>query len=99
MGTLRFDLNSLATAKAGKEEKKKALALRKDFIRSVSTAAAGSGQRGWLSCACCCCASAVSAAVPSRSHLNMQRRKDIKWLLQCRFVSSIGKRACRSRSA
>lgn len=38
MGTLRFDLNSLAVAKAGKEEKKKALALRKDFIRSVSTA-------------------------------------------------------------
>jgi photosystem II oxygen-evolving enhancer protein 3 len=35
LGTLRFDLNSLATAKAGKEEKKKALALRKDFIRSV----------------------------------------------------------------
>lgn len=36
LGTLRFDLNSLATAKTGKEEKKKALALRKDFIRSVS---------------------------------------------------------------
>lgn len=36
LGTLRFDLNSLATAKPGKEEKKKALALRKDFIRSVS---------------------------------------------------------------
>jgi photosystem II oxygen-evolving enhancer protein 3 len=35
LGTLRFDLNSLATAKPGKEEKKKALALRKDFIRSV----------------------------------------------------------------
>lgn len=36
LGTLRFDLNSLATAKPGREEKKKALALRKDFIRSVS---------------------------------------------------------------
>jgi hypothetical protein len=36
MGTLRFDLNTLATAKTGKEEKKAALALRKDFIRSVS---------------------------------------------------------------
>jgi photosystem II oxygen-evolving enhancer protein 3 len=37
MGTLRFDLNTLATAKTGKEEKKAALALRKEFIRSVST--------------------------------------------------------------
>ncbi|KAF6256083.1 oxygen-evolving enhancer protein 3, chloroplastic [Scenedesmus sp. NREL 46B-D3] len=35
MGTLRFDLNTLATAKTGKEEKKAALALRKQFIRSV----------------------------------------------------------------
>lgn len=35
MGTLRFDLNTLASAKTGKEEKKAALALRKDFIRSV----------------------------------------------------------------
>lgn len=38
MGTLRFDLNTLASAKTGKEEKKAALALRKDFIRSVSEA-------------------------------------------------------------
>jgi hypothetical protein len=36
MGTLRFDLNTLAVAKTGKEEKKAALALRKEFIRSVS---------------------------------------------------------------
>jgi photosystem II oxygen-evolving enhancer protein 3 len=35
VGTLRFDLNTLASAKAGKEEKKKALALRKDFLAAV----------------------------------------------------------------
>eukprot|EP00879_Flechtneria_rotunda_P000732 GHRR01000852.1.p1 GENE.GHRR01000852.1~~GHRR01000852.1.p1 ORF type:complete len:226 (+),score=89.55 GHRR01000852.1:69-680(+) len=34
VGTLRFDLNSLASTKT-KEQKKKALALRKEFIRSV----------------------------------------------------------------
>jgi hypothetical protein len=33
-GTLRFDLNTLAQTKA-KEEKKKALELRKDFIAKV----------------------------------------------------------------
>lgn len=58
MGTLRFDLNSLASAKS-KEEKKAALALRKDFIRSVS----------WLGgCRCMhgyrCCAAAGVAAPP-----------------------------------
>ena len=35
VGTLRFDLNVLASAKAGKEEKKAALALRKDFLAAV----------------------------------------------------------------
>lgn len=35
MGTLRFDLNSLAGTKPGKEEKRKAYALRKQFIKSV----------------------------------------------------------------
>jgi len=35
-GTLRFDLNTLAQTKA-KEEKKKALELRKDFIAKVET--------------------------------------------------------------
>jgi photosystem II oxygen-evolving enhancer protein 3 len=34
-GTLRFDLNTLAQTKA-KDEKKKALELRKDFITKVS---------------------------------------------------------------
>ena len=34
VGTLRFDLNTLAQAKP-KEEKKKALELRKDFIAKV----------------------------------------------------------------
>ena len=38
VGTLRFDLNTLASAKSSKDEKKKALALRKDFITSVSGA-------------------------------------------------------------
>ena len=31
----RLDLNTLASAKTGKEDKKKALALRKDFIAAV----------------------------------------------------------------
>ena len=35
VGTLRFDLNALASAKAGKEDKKKALALSKDFLAAV----------------------------------------------------------------
>ena len=35
VGTLRFDLNTLAGAKGGKEEKKKGLALRKSFIAAV----------------------------------------------------------------
>ncbi|GBF91423.1 oxygen-evolving enhancer [Raphidocelis subcapitata] len=35
VGTLRFDLNTLASAKAGKEEKKAALALRKEFLAAV----------------------------------------------------------------
>lgn len=35
VGTLRFDLNVLASAKTTKEAKKAALALRKDFIASV----------------------------------------------------------------
>jgi len=35
VGTLRFDLNTLASAKGGKEEKKKALGLRKDFLSAV----------------------------------------------------------------
>lgn len=39
IGTLRFDLNTLATAKTGKDEKKKALALRKSFISAVRVAA------------------------------------------------------------
>jgi hypothetical protein len=41
VGTLRFDLNTLASAKSSKEEKKAALALRKDFITSVSGSAVG----------------------------------------------------------
>ena len=36
MGTLRFDLNTLASTKVGKEEKKAALALRKEFLAAVS---------------------------------------------------------------
>lgn len=35
VGTLRFDLNTLASAKGGKEDKKKALALGKVFIKKV----------------------------------------------------------------
>ena len=35
VGTLRLDLNTLASAKAGKEDKKKALALRQDFLTKV----------------------------------------------------------------
>lgn len=35
VGTLRFDLNTLASSKAGKEDKKKALALGKAFIKKV----------------------------------------------------------------
>lgn len=35
VGTLRFDLNTLASTK-GKEAKKDALAARKEFIRAVS---------------------------------------------------------------
>jgi len=35
VGTLRFDLNTLASTKADKAAKKAALALRKDFITSV----------------------------------------------------------------
>lgn len=36
VGTLRFDLNTLASTK-GKEAKKDALAARKEFIKAVST--------------------------------------------------------------
>jgi len=35
VGTLRFDLNTLASSKASKEAKKAALAARKDFVTSV----------------------------------------------------------------
>jgi photosystem II oxygen-evolving enhancer protein 3 len=35
VGTLRFDLETLASAKAGKAEKKAALALRKEFLAAV----------------------------------------------------------------
>lgn len=35
VGTLRFDLNTLASAKSSKAEKKAALAARKDFVTSV----------------------------------------------------------------
>lgn len=35
IGTLRMDLNTLASAKAGKEDKKKALALRQDFLTKI----------------------------------------------------------------
>ncbi|GBF93986.1 oxygen-evolving enhancer [Raphidocelis subcapitata] len=35
VGTLRFDLNTLATLKAGKAEKKAALALRQEFLTAV----------------------------------------------------------------
>jgi len=35
VGTLRFDLNTLASAKGSKEAKKAALAARKDFVTSV----------------------------------------------------------------
>ncbi|GFR43048.1 hypothetical protein Agub_g4054 [Astrephomene gubernaculifera] len=35
VGTLRFDLNTLASAKGEKADKKKALALSKEFIRKV----------------------------------------------------------------
>jgi photosystem II oxygen-evolving enhancer protein 3 len=35
VGTLRFDLNALASTKT-KDEKKKALALKKEFIAQVS---------------------------------------------------------------
>lgn len=35
IGTLRFDLNTLASAKGVKAEKKKALELSKDFIQKV----------------------------------------------------------------
>lgn len=38
VGTLRFDLNVLASAKTGKADKKKALELRKDFIKAVRAA-------------------------------------------------------------
>jgi hypothetical protein len=38
VGTLRFDLQTLATTKTVKEEKKKALELRKAFIQSVRAA-------------------------------------------------------------
>ena len=41
MGTLRFDLNTLATAKTGKEEKKAALALSKEFLAAVRRRAGG----------------------------------------------------------
>lgn len=37
VGTLRFDLNTLATAKVGKADKKKALDLRKKFLTSVES--------------------------------------------------------------
>ena len=54
VGTLRFDLNTLATAKPGKEDKKKALALRKDFIKQVRAGPAGlrSGRSGGGACGC-----------------------------------------------
>lgn len=61
VGTLRLDLNTLASAKAGKEDKKKALALRQDFLTKV---------RGWcrpgLACAaqgywCWCCVGGTHA--------------------------------------
>jgi photosystem II oxygen-evolving enhancer protein 3 len=35
VGTLRFDLNTLASAKGGKAEKKQGLALSKGFIAAV----------------------------------------------------------------
>jgi len=35
VGTLRFDLNTLASAKGDKAAKKAALAARKDFIKAV----------------------------------------------------------------
>jgi hypothetical protein len=43
VGTLRFDLNTLASTK-GKEAKKETMALRKDFIRAVRV--------GWWLCVC-----------------------------------------------
>jgi hypothetical protein len=47
VGTLRFDLNTLATAKTGKEEKKAALALSKEFLTAVRR---GAGPRRALRC-------------------------------------------------
>lgn len=41
MGTLRFDLNALASAKAGKEDKQAALASRKEFLQAVGDRGAG----------------------------------------------------------
>lgn len=43
MGTLRFDLNTLASTKA-KDAKKDALAARKEFIRAVSALPAGTSR-------------------------------------------------------
>ena len=59
VGTLRFDLQTLATTKTVKEEKKKALELRKAFIQKVSPSLRRSSLKGSrdpgcpsLSCSC-----------------------------------------------
>ncbi len=54
VGTLRFDLNVLAEAKGNKADKKKALALKQDFIKSVSSVGRGGRPVGKGHVGYCC---------------------------------------------
>jgi hypothetical protein len=65
VGTLRFDLNTLASVKP-KEEKKAALALRKEFLSAVSPGTGGPG--GWLVVGGVCAAPGVGRGGSSCSN-------------------------------
>ncbi len=69
VGTLRLDLNTLASAKAGKEDKKKALALRQDFLTKVRSVPglANAAQGYW----CWCCVGGTHACTAALQALDV----------------------------